>query len=122
MEDGIYVLDGCQKWMDSPSDKDYEALAGRVDLLSEQGPATPRPTVDTIEGSRHSNMKELRCGKYRVLFAFDPQTRAVLLIGGSKENRWTEWYKENIPIADDLFDDWLANLNRNPDWADAPDR
>jgi hypothetical protein len=89
--------------------------------LAEQGPATSRPVVDTISGSRHSNMKELRSGKLRILFAFDPRTHAVLLIGGSKENRWTEWYEENIPVADDLFDDWLAHLERNPDWADNPD-
>lgn len=122
MEYAIYILDGCEKWIESLSEKDVEALAGRIDLLAEQGPATPRPTVDTIKGSRHSNMKELRCGKYRVLFAFDPQTHAVLLIGGSKEDRWTEWYEENIPIADDLFDEWLDNVERNPDWADNPDK
>ncbi|TDO52239.1 phage derived Gp49-like protein DUF891 [Kribbella sp. VKM Ac-2527] len=78
----IYVLSGCEKWLNSLPEKDYEALAGRFDLLAEQGPATPRPTVDTIKGSRHSNMKELRSGKLRVLFAFDPQTQAVLPLGG----------------------------------------
>ena len=117
----IYVLSGCEKWLNSLPEKDYEALAGRIDLLAEQGPATPRPTVDTIKGSRHSNMKELRSGKLRMLFAFDPQTQAVLLLGGSKQDRWTQWYEENIPVADDLYDDWLDNLERNPDWADEPD-
>ena len=117
----IYVLSGCEKWLNSLPEKDYEALAGRIDLLAEQGPATPRLTVDTIKGSRHSNMKELRSGKLRMLFAFDPQTQAVLLLGGSKQDRWTQWYEENIPVADDLYDDWLDNLERNPDWADEPD-
>jgi hypothetical protein len=83
--------------------------------LAEQGPALSRPAVDGIKGSRHSNMKELRHGKLRVLFAFDPKQQAVLLIGGSKQDRWTEWYEENVPIADDLYE-WLSELKRNKDW------
>lgn len=50
------------------------------DLLEEHGPALGRPTVDTIEGSRHLNMKELRIasnGQLRVLFAFDPRRTAI---------------------------------------------
>jgi hypothetical protein len=45
----------------------------------------------------------------------------VLLLGGSKEDRWTEWYEESIPMADDLYEEWLDNLERNPHWADNPD-
>jgi hypothetical protein len=101
--------------------RDYEALAARIDLLAEVGPSLARPLVDAVRGSRHSNMKELRYSKLRVLFAFDPRTQAVLLLGGSKEDRWTEWYEESIPMADDLYEEWLDNLERNPHWADNPD-
>jgi hypothetical protein len=120
-EYGIYVLEGCQKWLDSLGEKDYLGLAARIDLLAEQGPALTRPTIDAIKGSRHANMKELRYSKLRVLFAFDPRTQAVLLLGGSKEDRWTEWYEDNIPVADSLYDEWLENVRRKPDWADEPD-
>jgi hypothetical protein len=106
----IFVLDSCSDWLNSLRQRDYEGLAARIDLLAEEGPALARPTVDVIKTSRHLNMKELRYGKFRILFAFDPQTRAVLLLGGSKKNRWTEWYEENIPIADELYDEWLGNL------------
>jgi hypothetical protein len=116
----VFVLDSCRDWMNSLRDRDYEGLAARIDLLAEVGPALGRPTVEVIKASRHINLKELRYGKLRILFAFDPRTQAVLLLGGSKKNRWTEWYEENIPIADDLFDEWLGNLRRNPDWADKP--
>lgn len=58
-------------------------------------------------------MKELRASKggaLRVLFAFDPVRQAVLLIGGDKSGRWHEWYRETIPVADDLFDAHLRKL------------
>jgi hypothetical protein len=43
-------------------------------LLQEFGPQLGRPRVDTLKGSRHANMKELRFsaahGEWRVGFAF----------------------------------------------------
>ena len=32
-----------------------------VELLREEGPSLGQPHVDTLQGSRHENMKELRC-------------------------------------------------------------
>ena len=79
----------------------------RVTLLEDLGPALGRPAVDTIKASRHPNMKELRTGSIRVLFIFDPQSNAVLLLGGDKRGDWTGWYEENIPKADRLYDNYL---------------
>ena len=58
-------------------------------------------------------MKELR-GKInerqlRVMFAFDPQRTALLLLGGDKTDDPT-WYERFVPIADDLFDRHLKQL------------
>jgi hypothetical protein len=58
-------------------------------------------------------MKELR-GKVnerhlRVLFAFDPRRAALLLIGGDKTGN-PNWYEEFVPIADDLFDQHLKEI------------
>ena len=39
--------------------------------------------------------------------AFDPNRRAVILLGGDKRGDWTGWYERNIPIADDLYDVYL---------------
>lgn len=58
-------------------------------------------------------MKELRAsrdGALRVLFAFDPQRSAILLLGGNKAGRWNDWYAEAIPLADDLYDEHLREL------------
>lgn len=84
-------------------------------MLRDQGPTLGRPLVDTIKGSRHSNMKELRPGstgrtEVRVLFAFDLERQAILLVGGDKSDDWKGWYDSNIPIADDRFDEHQAKL------------
>jgi hypothetical protein len=39
----------------------------------------------------------------RVLFAFDPSRSALLLLGGDKAGNWQRWYRENIPIAEQLY-------------------
>jgi hypothetical protein len=42
--------------------------------------------------------------------AFDPERKAILLIGGDKTGQWKGWYSKSIPIADDLYDEHLENL------------
>jgi hypothetical protein len=42
------------------------------------------------------------------LFAFDPARRAVLLVAGDKAGQWDEWYRMNIPVAEDRYKRWLA--------------
>ena len=58
-------------------------------LLQQFGPQLGRPRVDTLNGSRHANMKELRFsaadGEWRVVFAFDRKRRAILLAAGGYE-------------------------------------
>ena len=84
-------------------------------LLQQFGPQLKRPRVDTLKGSRHANMKELRFsasqGEWRVAFAFDPKREAILLAAGDKfgvgEKRF---YRELIRKADDRFDAHLARL------------
>lgn len=57
-------------------------------------------------------MKELRPRgeTIRVLVAFDPCRSAMLLLGGDKRDRWSEWYAEMIPVADHLYDEPLGEL------------
>jgi hypothetical protein len=60
-------------------------------------------------------MKELRGKAYqrhlRVLYAFDPTSTALLLIGGDKTDD-PKWYDKFVPIADDLFDQRLRDIER----------
>lgn len=60
-------------------------------------------------------MKELRPGssgrsELRVLFAFDPDRQAIMLIAGDKSGNWNRWYRKSIPLADDLFEKHLHDL------------
>lgn len=106
----VVYTDQFGDWFQALQEEQQDAVIARVELLEAEGPALGRPTVDTIEGSRHPNMKELRVSKggaIRILFAFDPSRQAVLLLGGDKSGRWNAWYVEAIPRADDLFDEYL---------------
>lgn len=84
-------------------------------LLQEFGPQLGRPRVDTLNGSRHANMKELRFaaadGEWRVAFAFDPKRRAILLVAGDKSGvSERRFYRTLIRKADDRFDAHLGRL------------
>jgi hypothetical protein len=83
-------------------------VAQAVAALREEGPALGRPLVDRVQGSRVHHLKELRPGsagrsEIRVLFAFDPTRSALLLLGGDKAGNWQRWYRQNIPIAEQLY-------------------
>ncbi len=88
------------------------AIAARAKLLEEFGPQLARPHADTLEGSKHANMKELRCdaddGVWRVAFAFDPDRQAILLVAGDKSGgSGKRFYRKLIATADARFDDHL---------------
>ena len=84
-------------------------------LLQQFGPQLGRPRVDTLNGSRHANMKELRFsaadGEWRVAFAFDPTRSAILLVAGDKSGVSKKiFYKRLIAKADQRFDAHLSRL------------
>ena len=92
-------------------------LLAHAKLLEMSGPSFGQPWVDTLKGSCHSNMKELRFnadqGVWRVAFAFDPKRQAILLVAGDKAGmNQKHFYRRLIKIADARFDAHLAVLNR----------
>ena len=94
-----------------------DAILARAQLLEREGPQLGRPYVDTLAGSKHANMKELRCtaadGVWRVAFAFDPERKAVLLVVGDKAGaNERRFYKRLIAKADERFDRHLKTLRR----------
>jgi hypothetical protein len=104
-------------WLDALDDGTYQQVIAALRELRDQGPALGRPLADTVQGSRHRNMKELRPGssgrsEIRVLFAFDPQRQAILLVAGDKAGRWKRWYKRAVPLADDRFDEHIELMRK----------
>lgn len=90
-----------------------DELLAMMGLLARFGPRLGRPHADTLVGSKHANMKELRFraadGVWRVAFAFDPSRQAILLVAGDKAGvAQSRFYKALIAKADKRFDDHLA--------------
>jgi hypothetical protein len=95
-----------------------DELLAHAKLLATFGPDLGRPTVDTLKGSRHSNMKELRFSwngqVWRVVFAFDPRRHAILLVGGDKGGAdQRRFYKRFLMVADARYDDHLGTLSQS---------
>lgn len=106
-----------EAWLMNLDDDTYDQVIAAIELLQEHGPQLGRPIVDTVKGSSYKNMKELRPGssgksELRVLFAFDPQRQAIMLVAGDKAGNWKKWYRDNIPIADARFKEHLAQLKK----------
>jgi hypothetical protein len=94
-----------------------DELLAHIELLEQFGPRLGRPRADTLNGSRHPNMKELRFdaadGVWRVAFAFDPARKAILLVAGDKSGGSEKrFYRQLIEKADERFDAHLAKIKR----------
>ena len=111
----IEFTDQFGAWWNLLSEDEQESIAASVELLRSLGPNLPRPHVDVLKGSKHSNMKELRTQHQgrpiRTLLAFDPRRIAILLIGGEKTGD-DRFYERMVPLADRLYDEHLETLRR----------
>ncbi len=86
-------------------------------VLERNGLAEGRPLVDAVMASRIGNMKELRSpsagrSEVRILLVFDPWRSVVLLVAGDKSGQWAKWYRTAIPLAEQLYDDYLAEREK----------
>ena len=94
-----------------------DELFAHAKLLANYGPHLGRPTVDTLKGSSHFNIKEMRLSWrqeiWRVAFAFDPRRQAILLVGGNKCGvNQSRFYKRLIEVAEHRYQEHLQNLNQ----------
>ncbi len=94
-----------------------DELLASAKVLAEYGPRLGRPYVDTLKGSRHANMKELRFdaagGVWRVAFAFDPHRHGILLAAGDKSGLSRDrFYRQLIAKADARFAAHLQRLKK----------
>jgi hypothetical protein len=102
---------------DALSETVQDEMLAHAKLLEQFGPQLGRPRVDTLKGSPHANMKELRFdaddGVWRVAFAFDPKRKAILLVAGDQSGGSEKrFYPQLIAKADKRFDGLLARLKK----------
>jgi hypothetical protein len=101
-------------WFRAQEPPVQEAVRAYVKLLLEKGPSLARPYVDTLKGSRYSNLKELRVQaqgkKYRIVFIFTGERACLLLTadvkGGPADKRF---YKKLIGKAEALYEEYMAS-------------
>ncbi len=102
-------------WWAGLSEAEQVDVAATVTLLETRDIRLGFPYSSGIMSSRHSHMRELRVqsgGKsIRVFYAFDPVRNAILLIGGDKTGDG-RFYEVFVPIADELYDQHLAELKK----------
>jgi hypothetical protein len=103
-----------ETWMRTLGERNRAQLIAAFEALERDGPTLGRPLVDRVKSSRHHHMKELRprLGNLRVLFAFDPNRRAVVLAGGDKTRDGNGWYPRHIRLADRLYDQHLQSIGK----------
>ena len=112
----VELADEFDSEFDALDEEVQDELLAQAKLLEQFGPSLGRPRVDTLNGSKYRNMKELRFdadgGVWRVAFAFDPVRRAILLVAGDKSGTGQQrFYRRLIEKADARFDAHLARMN-----------
>lgn len=80
----IKTTDRFDDWFTSLNDSERASVLAALLVLREKGPGLSRAYADTLKGSRHSNMKELRIQNkgdpLRAFFAFDPNVRVLCFV------------------------------------------
>jgi hypothetical protein len=98
------------EWFEGLSLQDARAVQRKVQMLEELGVTLDHPHSSALRGSRHG-LRELRIQSsgrpLRVIYGFDPERAAILLLGGDKTGD-DRFYEREIPAADDLYDAHLA--------------
>lgn len=112
----IVVVEPALTWLHElrKADRDTARQVGAaLEILAEEGPALGRPLVDTLKGTSLAHLKELRPGssgstEVRLIFIFDPERNAVILVAGDKSGRWSSWYPAAIKTAEAAYRAYLG--------------
>lgn len=110
----IETTDTFDHWFDALDDTNKTDVLASLLVLQERGPMLSRPYADTVKGSCHSNMKELRIQSkghpIRAFFAFDTKRKGIVLCAADKTSEEKRFYEVMIPIADREFTTHLEKL------------
>ena len=103
------------RWQRGLDPERRASVQAAIERVAERGPTLGRPRVDTIHGSRVNKLKEARVDRgVRVLFAFDSNRNAVMLVGGDKAGKWNRWYPPMVRLAERLLLDHERSIGKEP--------
>ena len=111
----VLITDTCRDWYVGLNEEESGKVFEAVEQLKLLGVTLGFPYSSAIRGSRFP-LRELRIksGRHqlRVLYAFDRERQAVLLLGGDKtgDDRFYEWA---IPAAEKEWEDYVAEIDEN---------
>ena len=106
----VIYTDEFGEWFAALSKPEQDEVIVVVGLLEGLGVALGFPASSALRGSRVA-LRELRPKRgrspIRVIYAFDPDRDAVLLIGGDKSGG-ARFYERLIPVAEKIWAEYLA--------------
>jgi hypothetical protein len=106
-----------EQWSDSLKPELRSRVHGAMGRIAAAGPTLGRPQVDVIHGSRLHKLKEARIDRgTRVLFAFDSNGNAVILLGGDKTGAWNRWYPRHVERAESIYREHERSIGKEPRW------
>ncbi|MGY2797783.1 hypothetical protein ACVWV0_001959 [Ewingella americana] len=113
----INTTDLFDAWFEIQDERVREDVLAIIGILSEDGPMLGRPFADSVRGSKHPNLKELRIQSrgdpFRAFFAFDPTRQGIILCAGCKVGLNEEYfYKDMIAIADAEYSKHLLKTSK----------
>lgn len=101
-----------RNWFHELAQYQRKAVRKKAGVLETMGVALPFPHSSAIEGTDFP-LRELRIkakgDQIRVIYAFDPERQAVLLIGGNKVGD-DRFYTRIIPQAERIWKTYLEDL------------
>jgi hypothetical protein len=111
----VLRADAFDRWFTSLDVERKAKVSGALRRIALGGPTLGRPHVDVIHGSSLRKLKEARVDRgMRVLFAFDSNQDAVMLVGGDKTGKWNRWYPENVRLAERVYREHERSIGKEP--------
>ena len=105
--------DDFQRWERTLSAEHRAKVSAAIDHVVAGGPNLGFPHVEKIKWTNLHKLKEVRVDRgTRVLFAFDSNRDAVMLLGGDKTGKWNDWYPPNIKRAERLYADHERSIGK----------
>lgn len=111
----VVLQDPLLTWLETLEQEDLLKIYAALELLSTEGPHLGRPYADTLQGSKYTNLKELRVQSkssvFRLFFIFDPARQAIVLCGGDKRGKKEKiFYQTMITLAEKTYDAYLSKF------------